>query len=668
MRAHRGNMPTSLPQDKRCPFCSARFTRTTHLTRHVKTHTAQRDYKCPTCPAEFTRSDLLRRHSKTCADPSRPVRSACVKCDRNTPACSRCQARGSPCIFAAGPRKRAPRVPEVDTPSSMEASSSSSTGSSTIQSLDLPPPPEPPLTLESLAKELALAASTITLPLAPPVNSHLSPLYKDDVFQPLFSDVFDPGTTTTACDDSEFPLSFPVIDEITRHTPSLTQPWFQELIAYPQRPAPKETASQQLVDQFFTRQLQTAEPKHYLYLFFNVFSCQMPIVHSATFKLEDKPLFLVKCMKACGALFVRTRKASNYIKDALTIAREGLTRQFARTSIDQSEQVHLVIAVVLLQTIGLFNEKEEERITSASYHAMLVVMIRRTGLISKIRDWKPAAVSGNLWQEWAMYEMTKRRDILSLLLHFLHDCCQSIYFGLRPSYLPGEVSTLRLPCDDRLWRAQTAEEWLSMIQPLPVQPPHNFIAGHLLSTTLSDMMHSSLDFLPVPNLSAFAHFILIHGILRDLFTACSESVNTMSPYEADEDDAPHRTVLAAQYAIHNWLQSWISCPAATTHNTEEPPFVENALPFYWLGQIAILAHQEGLPPFDSVRNATGEMRFKIVKRWLRRVRTFLAEGDNQSTVFWDELMKIRLQSWQVEFESDGGGDDDGLLGFFPSTV
>ena len=36
MRSHRGNIPT-LPQTKFCPLCPAKFTRTTHLNRHLKT-------------------------------------------------------------------------------------------------------------------------------------------------------------------------------------------------------------------------------------------------------------------------------------------------------------------------------------------------------------------------------------------------------------------------------------------------------------------------------------------------------------------------------------------------------------------------------------------------------------------------------------------------------
>lgn len=36
IRSHRGNIPV-LPQTKFCPHCPAKFTRTTHLNRHLRT-------------------------------------------------------------------------------------------------------------------------------------------------------------------------------------------------------------------------------------------------------------------------------------------------------------------------------------------------------------------------------------------------------------------------------------------------------------------------------------------------------------------------------------------------------------------------------------------------------------------------------------------------------
>lgn len=92
-----------------------------------------------------------------------------------------------------------------------------------------------------------------------------------------------------------------------------------------------------------------------------------------------------------------------------------------------------------------------------------------------------------------------------------------------------------------------------------------------------------------------------------------------------------------------------------------------ALPFYWFGQVSLLAYQESLPPFerDSQNNISVEVRFRLVKQWLKHIRGFLKNQDQAPTLFWDELMKMRLQTWQQEMESEAVDDQEGLLGFFP---
>lgn len=363
----------------------------------------------------------------------------------------------------------------------------------------------------------------------------------------------------------------------------------------------------------------------------------------------------------------------------------------AQTLTELPDQVHLVIAVVLLQTIGLFHQKADERAISNLYHGMLVMMIRRSGLISQNSSWMPVPSSAEtMWNDWVCYEMTKRQahsicsnfqrahlSIRALLLSYLHDCCQSIYFGLPPSYIPGEI-TLRLPCEEALWKAGSAEEWLAVLQtPVPRQSSQSRLTGHDYSATLVSMVQVDPNFVPTPNLSPFSYFILIHVILRDLFTTCTETT-PLATDDRSKDDEDNQAMMAVQYALHHWLHSWRSSRPERRNTTEEPPFIENGelvvplswtyankhsvLPLYWLGHVAILAHQEGLPPFNSAENVRGEMRFNMVKRWLKRIRAFLTESrDEESTLFWDELMKIQLQTWQL----DGAEDQDGLLGFFP---
>ncbi|KIK52833.1 hypothetical protein GYMLUDRAFT_946384 [Collybiopsis luxurians FD-317 M1] len=78
-RSHRGNVPT-LPKTKQCALCPAQFTRTTHLNRHIRSHTNERCHRCHVCGAEFTRSDLLTRHRKTCREANGAPRSRRRSC------------------------------------------------------------------------------------------------------------------------------------------------------------------------------------------------------------------------------------------------------------------------------------------------------------------------------------------------------------------------------------------------------------------------------------------------------------------------------------------------------------------------------------------------------------------------------------------------------------
>ncbi|KAF7345373.1 hypothetical protein MVEN_01555200 [Mycena venus] len=350
-------------------------------------------------------------------------------------------------------------------------------------------------------------------------------------------------------------------------------------------------------------------------------------------------------MKACGAVFVRTRKASTYITESLAAAREGLSQAFSNTSMEPTDQLYLVIAVVLLQTIGLWHQKPDERAVSSLYHAMLVTMIRRAGLIAKNSMWTPLKTDDvqTLWRDWAFHETTKR----ALLLSYLHDCCQPIFFGLPSSYFPSEAA-LQMPCEDDLWMAGSAEEWFSVLQTPSMQSFQQRLIGSDLCSNLASMNDS--EFIPTPTVNRFSHFILIHAILRDLFAVCSEPINSASDPSRGRQ-APSQGLLAVQYALHNWLRSWTLC-TAHARSIGDPSFFNDVLPFYWLGQVAILAHQDGLPPFSSSDRETGEVRFKMVKRWFKHIRAFLNKGD-ESTIFWDELMKIRLHNWQLEYDADG---------------
>jgi hypothetical protein len=50
----------------------------------------------------------------------------------------------------------------------------------------------------------------------------------------------------------------------------------------------------------------------------------------------------------------------------------------------------------------------------------------------------------------------------------------------------------------------------------------------------------------------------------------------------------------------------------------------------------------------------------LMKEWLRIIRSFLRNGQQNASLFFDELTRIRQRDW----ESEGDEDYGGLLSFF----
>jgi hypothetical protein len=109
-----------------------------------------------------------------------------------------------------------------------------------------------------------------------------------------------------------------------------------------------------------------------------------------------------------------------------------LTRLQAKETATLSDRIYTILAVALLQSLGLFHQHSEQRLTSMTYHCMLVSvslplvlrldyvntviqMIRRSGIMSEIAAWRipdidnvtDAALEA-AWRDWAVIEMGKR--------------------------------------------------------------------------------------------------------------------------------------------------------------------------------------------------------------------------------------------------------------------
>ncbi|KAJ3575737.1 hypothetical protein NP233_g905 [Leucocoprinus birnbaumii] len=738
MRNHKGNMP-SLPQTKYCSLCPAKFTRTTHLNRHLRSHTNERLHRCNTCSAEFTRSDLLTRHKRTCGDSRNANKSrrkscqACaeskVKCNLQYP-CSKCSSRGRECVFINDPEtSRNKRIAAKKAAAAKAVAEASSPTSTSSQAMSSPPypslfvptnsTPSPTLSLDGQLLPTLDLPGLSTSSSSSIASTRSSP--RSDLFEPRgdFAQSFDvaafdslgldshlgrlfPGTSSAFENfgldqsmSSSSPPSAPMQDlsawldggdgfskfgpgDIFSFPPSIRLegqifssdyaplPPSTPLRTPPSQPSSTIDSSRASFDSSGMASPREPSPEdleHYLYLFFSAFGTQIPIIHPSTWNPEGKPQILIRAMQACGALFVKTKTAMNFINNTLVATRDTLILEFSNSSSDLSQQMYIIVAAVLLQTIGLFHQKSDQRVSSNVYHGMLVMMIRRIGLINRISSWTPpdlsdASMLEKAWKDWAQYETVKR----ALLVSYLHDCCHCLYFSMSPSFQTNEID-ICLPCDDGLWVAGSATQWLQTAKS-PSQYGHGLarLSGFNMQRALAILSEPQPTVTP-PALNPFAHFILIHTILRNLYTS----------YARDHADAPSPNdssnikgvTFSTQFSLHTWLQMWMNSPDAIRYDNsrEEPPFMYNALPFYWLAQVSLMALQdEDVKPMDRKT----ESRYRLMKEWLDRIKSHLRGGTQIPTQLWDELMKVRLQ---LRLRPDQGkGEHPGGLTAFLQTA
>ncbi|KZV71157.1 hypothetical protein PENSPDRAFT_650908 [Peniophora sp. CONT] len=766
MRSHKGNVP-QLPQTKQCPFCVAKFTRTTHLNRHLRNHTNERLYKCEACGSQFTRSDLLARHKKSCGDSSnghtsRSRRRSCqacaalkVKCDLRQP-CSKCKARSRECVYPVenpddaqpGPSRSMgpPGIGHLDSSAGFAPSQLSLSGdmqNSAFPELSLIEESSsafaPQLSESNLASFLSMqsdlgprggaamslptindAASTVnTLPsfhafdsraftsfvpsdIAAPTNAAGLGSFSSNMFEPFFRDVFNrdgstsqlqpqPDANISAPSGSAPPFVAPPTDMQMQEEPSLqglfngldglqdfnsgqpsqdsqdaSQGFDQQLLndmmntTYPE-PDPLMDPPRECPQRYATlhSEIENVLPgtiratytqdelnsvlrppppllgdeaipnptpeelQRYLHIFLTAFLPQIPVIHLPTLRVDLKPPILLKTMQACGALFAKTRVADAFVQRTLESSRETLVIEFSRPSDNPKHQMHIIMTLILLQTIGLFHQNPQLRASSNIYHGMLVLMIRQNRILERSSMWRapsfpiPDVDALDLaWRDWTIHEAIKRCCFLA----YTHDQSHRIFFALPASFAPDEVN-LRLPCEESLWEAPNAFAWS---QALLAESPYGSISQRLLGVP---MLHgfAAMDLeggqfpegvsdalTSIPAIPPFGHFILLHGLLGELFRRCTAADSPANKpktaeslgYETEEEVSPQ--LFAMQLSLHKWLKLWLlnpDAPQAAAANGAMPAENKHAtysadpLPFYWLGQLLLLAFQEGLPPF-----------------------------------------------------------------------
>jgi hypothetical protein len=200
----------------------------------------------------------------------------------------------------------------------------------------------------------------------------------------------------------------------------------------------------------------------------------------------------------------------------------------------------------------------------------------------------------------------------TLLFAYVHDCCHCMYSAASPAFSPAELN-VPLPCDDALWCAPRATDWLAAAYtPGPGPYDVGFIPTRIYGLGMQRALASLATPPPpstVPNrptllalalpLSSFGLFILIHTVLRNICVAqrppprgsgWSSSSHSSSHLSSMSYHAPASCAEFAwktQVVLDNWLQIWRESPEAQAGATQGLPFVCNSSPFYWLAQVSL---------------------------------------------------------------------------------
>ncbi|KAJ7894222.1 hypothetical protein B0H14DRAFT_3426991 [Mycena olivaceomarginata] len=526
VRSHKGNMP-SLPQTKYCPSCPAKFTRTTHLKRHLRSHKDERLYPCDASDtaicnrSEFTRSDLLLRHKRTCGQIHRCRRKACdacaktkTKCNLQYP-CAKCSSRGRECVFQNNPQKSRDGGSERSPSTSPLRSTAPST-----PPLSLSPPEcswqttnrfESPCSLLLGLPDLSEFASSSS----EGSSKHSTPGSED--FEIYGGFPFDIGAyenhNPTPLDDwSLFPSSSSELDPRISRGLEFFLP--RSECGTPventngNRPVTPPTLS---LDYLHSRDEQclvdasSAAPVH---LFFTRFLPQVPLIHAPTWNIAATLPILMRIFRACGALFAKTPEGAGFAEMTLSDIVSDIMVESSRLN-DSGRD------------FGSDVSRSQIQLVIALYHALLVAIIRQTRLIGRVKSWRapdwtdPESLE-SAWIEWAEVETIKRA--LRLAYAYSHDSSDSTYSASWSADMEMEIELVSFPCDDALWRAPSAAEWFAVAH---TPSPHGVGMSRVYGVTVQDALAalaapSGIDSGVAVPLTSFGLFILIHAILRNI--------------------------------------------------------------------------------------------------------------------------------------------------------
>ncbi|KEQ94580.1 hypothetical protein AUEXF2481DRAFT_5476 [Aureobasidium subglaciale EXF-2481] len=229
--------------------------------------------------------------------------------------------------------------------------------------------------------------------------------------------------------------------------------------------------------------------------YFRRFHPMAPFIHVPSFDASNTPLPLLYAMCMIGLSALESSNGGNFISNAFTILLRRVHNDLAISAITPTAphaRLAIFAAGFLTLCLAALSGDKDRLAQSQTLYAILIATAQRQGLFSveelDVEDAISDVDDENLrWLTWARIETVKRLIVALLTTDWWFSANSSASPAIRP-----ETLQLCLPCDDVLFRAESAQRWKQLQQigkriSMPMIKPRTFnLEGALDSVILLD--------------------------------------------------------------------------------------------------------------------------------------------------------------------------------------
>ncbi|KAH7120460.1 uracil phosphoribosyltransferase-domain-containing protein [Dactylonectria macrodidyma] len=497
---HKTWMPRGRPKSviPLCRYCNKQFTRREHLRRHERTHTNERPFACD-CGQSFTRKDLLARHARL----SHPSPPDTVLPDISPP---NVEVSQTPNMYDPGDLG----IPDEDLlwdPGFMIQDMLPATlFDLNIPVFDTTPSAQRP-------RKSSFVRFSSRLPLA------------DDIENEAGNESEDDNPTKD-------------IGNVNYEPWSITEPNYESFRLRVQGYSDVLPAGCCLPSRHsISRNLEA---------YFRCLQGHLPFIHPATFSVDRKDVELMLAVAALGSLY-RFEYPESYklYYMAKAILMENMRRrdhqvltellsgkdELAQETRDDLGKMQTFITLIH------FSSWTDKKIfpDALSMGSQLAMLVRQNGISES--DEMPHVVD---WSSWIAVEERRRTFFAAYVLFNLH----TIAFDIPPLLMTHEIGVF-LPGYAEQWKSTHAVQWARSTRHVeqPFQKGiYSLFEGARIAKDAS--------------LSSFANYVLIHGLLQQIYIDRHGSTGLLQP----------DTIRLLGTALCNWQLSW-----EATHGTSIDP-------------------------------------------------------------------------------------------------